>query len=246
MKNILLLLGMFAFINANAQITLEHIFNTESVKIFHTENYGYVYVISERNHPVEIYNTDFQLIKSVNIATGPNVGWYWIGNVSDKLFNSDNKIEILYETSDDITYVPTVTIINEDGTNVFVADSESYQGICQLPDGFILMTSEDTLPPPNHKYRIYSLPGSTILDVPEINNLLSDNFPNPSHSFINIVIPDGATEISVFNSIGKLCYSSKVSETAKKKIETNSLPSGTYFYVISGKTPAKGKFLVVH
>ena len=128
----LLCLALLAFcINSEAQITLEHTYDSAAtydayhcgysqLMIINFEISGYRYVKYNRcNKCLNIYNMNHSLLKTIslsNLPTGPTGSMGDILYISEKLFNTDQRIEYMYSV---YASQPYTGIYNEDGGLLF-------------------------------------------------------------------------------------------------------------------------------
>ena len=97
---ILIVLLTISLIKVNGQAVLEQSFPVEyinSAPVLLT-TYGWVYptIIYNSNITLKIYAADYTLLKSIYLSIPTVYQYLGIYNISDKLFNNDNEIEILY------------------------------------------------------------------------------------------------------------------------------------------------------
>lgn len=115
-----LMLTSFAF----GQVTLEHSYRTTYANpsfdhlskipfAFHTQNGINYYTYNRSTNQLFFYNESHTLIKTVNLPDLPNDFFF----ITDKLFNNDNLIEILYAYSyaGGTGVTTSIKLINEDG-----------------------------------------------------------------------------------------------------------------------------------
>jgi hypothetical protein len=216
MKKVFLFILILLKFNVNAQITLNHIYDTASTNsslflpnqlmIVNFEISGYKYVKINRNlDEIQIYSMSHSLIKVISYASFPQA-CNAVPNIlylSEQLFDTDNAIEFMYV----ITDCPGVTktyIYKEDGTLLF-SDIASPSILLnfeqqQYP---IYNTNQGTkmiLSYSNGQAKVFNLPGSLLCNNPcnnslttginssEIKNniLLSNPHPNPAISSTTI------------------------------------------------------------
>lgn len=240
------------FLIAHSQAVLEHIYPDQNAFPVKLTNYGWVYYTT--NNPtgyslittVKIYNENHSLLKTIQLQIPTGYIVESIENVSDVLFNSDSKIEVLYsvwKTSVN-PYLFQVILINEDGTILQTFPTLDYADIVDLDGNFKMIGNS----PSDSSTYIYALPG-TMLQIPSINGSPNDIkiFPNPANSFININYPSNATDVLVYSMTGSLILSNKLDNKGLIRINTSSLISGTYIYkVFSNSQELKtGPFTII-
>ncbi|MBI3500440.1 MAG: T9SS type A sorting domain-containing protein [Bacteroidetes bacterium] len=271
MKNILLIM-FFAFtINASAQITLEHKYDTASdykdniLMIVKFELLGECYVkINREGNNISIYDLNHSLIKTISFASyPPHVGNFIVLYLSQQLFDTDSAIEFLYGYSSADGVVHT-RIYKEDGTSIFIADSlfswdevsipQQQVTIYNTPQGTKMILSHMG----NDQAYVYSLPGTLSTGIQEGNAALMQAqglgslYPNPStgKATLQYELPKGETqgEIILYNTHGAEVKRYKVDDTFKDLLLDNTqLPAGTYFYQLQTSKGSVGtkKMVVV-
>ena len=240
----LLFIGLLALsINAKAQITLEHTYDSASTQSFGTPatfsqliviNFaisGERYVkVNRWGNVIEIYNMNHSLDKTISLAGMPLGSWGLqdILYISENLFSTDGKIAFIY-TDQSINYTG---IYNEDGALLF-----SDTGLVTIKPNFeqqqypIYNTSVGTKMIlsyhgsniSSYKAKVFSLPGILTTAINEANiNLISQSsisnpYPNPSENStqIDYALPKGTNqgEIVFYNMQGKEVKRFKVDNT---------------------------------
>src|ERR1051325_7496646 len=125
----LLLLSLLAFgLNAKAQITLEHIYDSAStlasgspafqdqLMIVNFDVSGERYVrVNRHGRNINIYDLNHSLVQSISFANAPynTSGQVGILYLSEKLFDLDPEIEFMYIASNNFT-----GIYNHDGSQI--------------------------------------------------------------------------------------------------------------------------------
>ncbi|SCY97808.1 T9SS type A sorting domain-containing protein [Flavobacterium caeni] len=244
MKKNLLILAIFAISKLNAQATLEHTYTSNGtsneinqsasgfglIRNFYTQNGVKYYTLNTNTNSIEIFNVNHQLQQQVNFPEE-------IGNIlyiTDHLFNNDDLIEILYTNLNDLV------LINEQGTILQTFPLRSFAKIFKSDENtFKLCTSR--VPFNEFNFDIYSLTGTLSLLQEQLyaqQNLIG--FPNPASDKINITNPilNGSKEmIFIFDASGKKVHEQEFLGNGENIIiNTVSLSSGVYTYIIKGKT----------
>jgi hypothetical protein len=263
MKNILFIL-VFAFgINAQAQITLEHIYDSAATYNYGTpatnsqlmiikfELSGERYVkINNWGKVMDIYDMNHSLIKTISLAAMPDGGLGDIMYLSEQLFNTDSKIEFLYSSR-----TSGVTgIYNEDGTVLFfdtlepmvrsLIPSQQFPIYNTSSGTKMLLSYRGTNLSTGLKARVYSLPGTLSTSIQEGNMQLmkaqgiSNLYPNPSNGKITLQyeLPKGEQEgeIILYNTQGAEVKRYKVDNTFSDLLLDNSqLQAGVYYYQLT-------------
>jgi len=181
---------------ARSQAVIEHVYTHQTCQynllspVWNLTSYGWVYAMKPYGSvdQISIYNSNHALIKTIQLQMPAGTTYVTISNISDKLFNNDNKIEVLYGY---MTYTTPIVIKmvlqNEDGQVL-----QEFPGILsgymyQINGDFKMLAGSST----DSNTYVYNLPG-TVLDLPEIKNESSfyvSVFPNPCTSILNIESP---------------------------------------------------------
>jgi len=269
----LLFIALIAFsINATAQITLEHSYDTAStcpdgglsnqLMIVKFEVSGERYVkINNITYTICIYDMNHSLQKTISFAGFPCGNNSNILCLSENLFNLDSKIEFMYSGPTGPTTVYT-GIYNEDGTLIFSEPGAPIVKINtplqQFPIYNTLVGTKMILSYPSGVAKVFSLPGTLSEDIEKANNyLLSQNsvsnpYPNPAinSTQIDYAFPKGTNqgEIVFYNLQGKEIKRFKVDNTfSSLLISTSDLAAGTYYYQLqtTGQSSAGKKMIVI-
>jgi hypothetical protein len=248
MKNLFLTMVMILIIGiAKPQAVLEHIYQGDLAYAVKLQNYGWVYYTVNFVSPgndVNIFNDSHNLIKTVHLQIPTGYVNPWIYNISDVLFNSDSKIEILYSLFSTSTGYPMMLLINEDGVILQSFPKLWYVTFSHQEENFKMLgvTQEDS------STYVYSLPG-TMLDFSgeSVDTEKSKVYPDPSKNNINIIYPIGYTSISIFNINGDQLITNLLDKSGQTQISTVNLGDGTYVYKLFSltKPTLTGKFVTL-
>ncbi len=231
-------------LSARPQAVLEHTYQDKTIwNIYHLDSYGWVYAVVNYSYPINqlwIYSKDHQLIKTIPIQIPSGFMLLYISSVSDKLFNTDSKIEVLFSCTHNSQ---DVLILQNENGEVLQQFPDAYIGYVYQFDGEFKMRYSNVVD--SNSY-VYSLPG-TMVDVPELTDVdqQQDPFPNPCSNFIDIASGKGE-QILVYNAQGKEVLNISAGPFGFTRINTFSLPSGNYLYRISPGGSSPGKFSVLH
>ncbi|MFN3403549.1 MAG: T9SS type A sorting domain-containing protein [Cytophagaceae bacterium] len=260
----LLLMSLFAMALSisNAQITLDgSLPSTDdyaSPFLFSKLSVGEKYaMMNQDNGELKLYNLNYSVFKTIafpTIALQPNerIGFNLI-NVSDKLFDSNNKIECLVDfnihNSSNFTNRSFVYVYDEDGTVVFSKDSATLGYVAiggndVVVQGIINTTNGAKMVIKNNKnadksIQFYSLPGTLMSTNTNQKidkaGMLSYPMPNPASDMtkIEFELPEGERmgEILVYNQQGILMKSYIVDDTfGFLMLNSSDLSAGTYVY----------------
>ena len=208
------------------------------------------------NRPSEYYdilNPDFSLYKRITIDTA---GWGALGInefdvfFSDHIYNTDDKVEIIYSYYNDYSYdtkknIRTI-IIDEDGVELQKIDNRYLYGASVLfqVDGKTYFQLEDE----EGKIDIYeaagTLPCKTCSSSESTSNKKAPEkvydinvFPNPTTNQITLAINTDKTgmKVHIYSTDGKLVKSASV-VNGNNLIDTADLVSGTYIYNVQTDT----------
>lgn len=223
MKNLFFIFLLAFVINANAQITLEHTYDSAStanvyvndinqLMIINFEVSGERYVkINRAARSICIYDMNHTLLKTISLASFPSYSNGLMGDVmylSENLFDIDSKLEFMYYyTTYDTNLHLHTKIIKEDGTVLFSdtggAVVRPNWAMQQWP---IYNTSQGTkmiLSYSNRQAKVFSLPGTLSNAIQEANGqLMQQNgafnnlYPNPSNGAVTLQyeLPKGEQE----------------------------------------------------
>jgi hypothetical protein len=269
MKNIIFITFLVFSININAQIILEHTYDSASVydnpkdqlMIINFEVSGERYVrINREGKEIDIYDMNHSFIKSISYAGFPQPDNQTpsILCLSESLFDIDPKIEFMYIYSQGNPGTVYTRIYNEDGSLIFQADS-----MCPL---ILINTPLQQYPIYNTSYgtkmilsnqftgqaKVYNLPGTLSTSIQEANNVLiaaqssvSNPYPNPNNGStqIDYAFPPGVNEgeIVFYDLQGMEIKRFKVDKTfSTLLISTSDLAAGTYYYQLQTSAQNSG------
>jgi hypothetical protein len=245
MKKLLFLLVFIACMTAtNGQISLENNYSG-SVGLTNLAISGYKYFqMDVINNQCRIYNLDHSIWKVIALSVPQDNYLYDMRYVSENLFNSDTKVELVYTyyNYDTSLYYYTYhsRVIDEDGielldipgcsyVNVLAAGSDTYKMMAYVYDYSLINWTVNTL--------VYALPGTLPSSgVPVEGDItLPQPYPNPSHSVFTIPyqLPDGVNtgEILLTDHRGKPIGNYTVDRYSRElTIGIDGLPSGVYYY----------------
>ncbi|OFX19490.1 MAG: hypothetical protein A2033_08000 [Bacteroidetes bacterium GWA2_31_9] len=234
-----LFLGIIALIvsNLNAQITLKHTFSG-NISVVNTHHKTVYFDAVINGNQFDFYNEDYSFYKTVTVAPLYGCKAYYISNVSDNLFNTDNDLEFtcaFLDTLNNQGY--KLQLINENGTVIKDFGSVVNWGFPHKTvnnDVRFLVTRYVTYPAVSET-EIYSLPGSiasTKALVSEANEYAP--YPNPAKNFINLKYNLNQSEVEnlqIFNSAGQIIETKQIGGAFDKIVlDISSYPSGQYFY----------------
>lgn len=222
------------------------------------------YTMDVTNKKCRIYKPNYQLWKTVNISV-PNNNWLTdIQYVSQHLFNSDDKVEMLivyYEyvqTSTSYYYIYTTRVVDEQGMVLLNMPKGSYSLIYNTKDAgsklMVYETDYSVYPYPVTTH-VYSIPGvwmgleneQIINPQPELGNA----WPNPSagNFSLNYSIPGQPREswFILYNMEGTEILREPLSpENDQVNVSRPDLPSGQYLYrIVTPNYQSKGQKITI-
>ncbi|MBI3503139.1 MAG: T9SS type A sorting domain-containing protein [Bacteroidetes bacterium] len=268
-----IIISLIAFAtNTQAQITLEHIYDSAAtwnvpsskgsqLMIIKFEVSGEHYVkVNRAQAVIDIYDMNHSLVKTISLAGVPTPsGVFDVLYLSEHLFNLDDKIEFMYDTP--VSGGFYTGIYNEDGTLLFSDTSlawikTNYEQQ-QLPIYNTSFGTKMILSCPNGQAKVFGLPGTLSSGIQEGNAALmqaqglGNLYPNPStgKATLQYELPKGEREgeIILYNTQGAEVKRYKVDDTFNDLLLDNTqLQAGTYFYQLqTSKGSVGSKKMVV-
>ncbi|MGU3375137.1 T9SS type A sorting domain-containing protein [Chryseobacterium sp. M5A1_1a] len=233
------------------QITLEHTFPLdENIYVFPNGN-DIVFVARGNGNTINIYNSAYALIKTVNVPIPngnpldffPNYDMNFL--VTKHIFNNDDKLEFIVSASQatPLGSIRTLYIVNEDGIIIkafntipnfsWNRDLKIFHDNTSNTNKMIISNYD------NNNYKIfrevYILP-STTLSVNEIQSKGKQlsAFPIPTNEVLNIINPsNGSSMVTIYDMTGKQVINKAFSSMDHQiSVNVESLPKGTYLYKI--------------
>lgn len=260
MKNIFILLILTFFtLGSAAQITLENTYQGSASLTNLTVSGNKYFLMDATNRQCILYNMDHSIWKTISLAVPANTYLYDIKLVSDKLFNSDDNVELAYICySYDTTlyyYTYYLNIVDETGNNLLSLPGCGYLELKTTTGKSSKMMAyiyDFSVYPSTVSTAVYSLPGS--LPSEAVSEMNRDNtaapFPNPAKSTITIPyrLPDGVNraEINVINNLGSQVAKYNVDRTFDHlMVPVSAYPKGLYFYQVKNGNEiiSSGKFI---
>lgn len=187
---------------------------------------------------IKFYNSSHQELKSTSISVNDVLDLEDIELLSDKLFNSDSKIEfiaLIWVDNERYNY----KLYNEDGDELFdFGNGFNHKLYKDHNNNYKLLVSD--FDNGEQTYRVYGLSGT--LSSAQEDILLSkvNTFPNPSSGIINITnLKTNNGVVDVFTLNGQKVLSNKINKSlGNVSLDISSLSAGVYFYKI-GSTSRK-------
>ena len=264
-----LIVILFIAITAKAQISLEHTYTASfgafaQHNIINLTNSGYKYFVKDGDQ-VRLYNINHSLWKTINFVLPSDRRIFRIDNISENLFNSDNLVEFLFTTQQNIQpYPDSAFVINENGNILFKMGAVNKNVTTDIKNmgasSFKLFITIAISQQPQD-IRVYSLPGTLPCDPcsgvgiveqgSDSRQMLSNAYPNPTsgRTTIPYELPEGVNQgkLIFYNTDGKMVKEFIVDKTFKElQISNEDLYSGTYYYQMQTKNGvSEGKKLVI-
>lgn len=253
-KNLFLLIPFLFATFCFGQATLEQSYSTTNFVSFKAENECYAFntqsglnyfTFNILTNTMQVYNESHSLIKTIIFPETP----IDIIFVTDKLFNNDNFIEILYSYNTDTSgYEISLKLINENGLTIQTfSDKKSAKIIKNNNFNFKLIVSKSVLlsgaggSTNTYDYDVYSLSGTLSLNQQHLylkNSLVG--FPNPTENTISITnnLKDKINEVlEVFDSNGKKILQKIIIDSNDEiNLDTSKLSNGIYIYKLNGQS----------
>lgn len=260
MKKLFLLIVLFAFMGTTrAQITLETTY-TGSAAMTQLAISGYKYYLMDvTNNQCRIYNMDHSLWKTINLSIPAGMYLYDIKYVSETLFNSDSKVELvyIYYSYDTVLLYFTyyAKVINQDGLELKSIPGCSYVEV-QEPGSYgtkmLAWVYDYSIVNWTVNTQVYSLPGNLPTGGTPVKgeSILNKPYPNPANTQVSIPyqLPDGinTAEIMLLNGSGQVVQRYTVDRTFHELlIQTAGFPKGVYLYQLKTDQgiSSSGKFI---
>lgn len=245
-KIVLYLLLTISFVGISQ--TLEKSYNTEGINNNHKnyaflgENGLYYITLYTSNRYLTIWNENHTVYKNVNLNVPTNFELDLLYFATDKLFNSDSKIEILIgsKNQNQTSITRKMLLFNEDGNVIFDFGHKFKANVFKgKNNNFKLMTSisGSNGANPTVSYDIYSLGGT--LSVSQeffLNKQKIVSFPNPASQKINITNPfknNKKEKIEVYDINGrKVLEKGFIGNGQNIELDISKLSNGVYNYKI--------------
>ncbi len=262
MKNpILTCLILLLFKASSAQVSLNHTYNY-SASVVKFETLGYKYFLMDiPNAQCRIYNTDHSLFRTINCDVPASFYLSDIKFLSEKLFDNDPGIELLYtfyKYNSTLSYYEYDSkIINEDGSQIQFIDGGMYNYINKTDDFTYKLFSycfDYSVTPEKVWTNIYNLPGMFVSaqylneKSPEI---LLNAFPNPASNSLKIAytLPENVAQgtLHLIDNSGRLVERYIVdNHTDHLMLDVSRFKSGVYHYFVEfGNKKTGPKKLVI-
>jgi len=251
MKTFLLIVFLtMSLIQVNGQAVLEKSFPGEYINsapvLLTTLGWVYPTIMYNSNITLKIYGDDYTLLKSIYLAIPADYQFLGIYNISDHLFNSDDKIEILYSTYNNPVHRYDMLLVNESGQLLQEFPNLNFAIIYQI-NGLFKMYGNDNY---DSVGNIYSLPGTMLMtDNGSTKGGVSSVYPDPctTSAQIRYDLPEGSSNglFEVFSTRGMTMLQKPLSGLGTDQFDVSSFPAGEYLYSIKtgNRIIGGGKFI---
>lgn len=225
--------------------TLEHTYSTDyygkglNYSFFINDELNF-YTLDRNARSISFYDSSHNLTKTtiINIESGWDIRYIYL--ISDKLFDTDSKLEFLVESRQPNNAYTNLTVFNEDGIEGITFEIVDDFKLIKTTDNEYKLITFSQIPVNNGKYeyKVYALDGT--LDASQ-ENLLSKSiiqYPNPTSKKLylkNIEIKNKKNIIEVFTIDGKTVLKNTMKPN-QNFIDVSSLSNGVYYYKIGNYT----------
>jgi hypothetical protein len=195
------------------------------------------YTLDYSTNQIKIFTSTHNLEKTISVTLESGYEMEGLYLPTDKLFNTDSKIEFIVESRRESPYQTNYTVFNEDGNNLFNFESvDTFNLIKTIQNDYKLLIYK-SLGSGSHTFSVYALSG-TLSDNQQ--DLLKREkiigFPNPSSKIINITNPLKNNEnekIQVFDINGRKVLEKKIIGNGENiELDISVLSKGIYNYRI--------------
>lgn len=243
------LVFIFSMFLLHAQVTLQKTYNY-STSVVKLESQGYKYYLMDvPASQCRIYNMDHSLYKTINC---PVPSGYYLSDIkliSEKLFNSDSQIELVYtyykyvSTSSSYYYMYGSKIISESGSTLQTIDGAQYIYLNKTSDTEYKLFAycfDYSVSPEKVWTNVYSLPGTYVSSTFIAGNkpeVLLNAFPNPASDMIRLEynLPESTkvARLKVVDQSGITIKTYQIdSHSDHIALNVGDLDSGVYYYLI--------------
>lgn len=236
-----------------AQITLDKHYGNSCVSTKINATDYKLFAMDDVNNECRIYNLDHSLYKTIDLTIPSGKYLYDVRFVTQDLFNTNNKIELLYVYYDYVeTDATTQTgyynyytrVIDEDGGVLLNKDGGLYSSLYKIADEeyrLFIYSYDYSSWPYESNTDIYKLGGYphflASTEVTERSASIENAYPNPASEYATIgyALPDGVREanLNIYSMSGKQVGSFRVDrQFTSLRIPTGSFLPGEYLYRI--------------
>ena len=259
------LFGIFVAVafNLDAQIPLEKTYNYSTAVVkFETLGYKY-YLMDVPNAQCRIYNMDHSLFKTINCPVPSGYYLSDIKYVSEKMFNTDESIELAYTyykyvpVSSSYYYIYGSRVVSESGSILVNIDGAQYLFVNKTGENLYKLFAycfDYSVSPEKVWTNIYGLPGVPVTGFASAEKNIDSRlvaFPNPAGDLvkINYQLPGNISQgiLRLFESSGRQVEQFIVdSHINHLEIDVNRYRPGVYHYFVeSGSSRSKAEKIII-
>jgi hypothetical protein len=192
------------------------------------------YTIDRTNNEVKFYDSSHNLFKTIIIELKNNWDFLSIYTITDKLFNSDSKIEFIVRSRDSGIPYTNLTVFNEDGEEIFEFELVDDFKLIKTPENTFKLITTSFYNNNKIDYKVYNLSGT--LDASQETLLNKDiiQYPNPTSKNLylkNIDIKNKGSFLEIFTIDGKKVLTKNIKQS-ETYIDVSNLSKGVYYYKI--------------
>ena len=248
---IIILAFMMTGMMLTAQPVLENTY-TVSANICHLESAGEVYYTMDVvNEECRIYNPDHTLYKTIPLPAPEGYYLYNVQFVSEKLFNDDNLVELVYtysmyvQTTDSYFYTYETRLINENGSVLLSIPGAGYTSVVETEsegNKFLVYIYDYSVIPYRTQTQVYALPEAATKseEIHSSSYSLGDPFPNPAGQVVHLPVrlpPDVSSgSLELYDIRGNKVLSYPVSGSTRNVVlPSQLLEPGTYMYHVESE-----------
>lgn len=242
-KTIFYLLLTISFVGISQ--TLEKSYKSEGINN-NPKNYAFItesgikYIeFGTGNWWINIYDEKHSLYKDITLKVPNGFSLEQLYFATDKLFNSDNNIEILLGLKSHTDTERKMLLFNEEGDVIFDFGNKFKADVFKdQNNNFKIMTSLSTnISYPEVHYDIYSLDGTlSVIQEEFLSKQKIISFPNPSSNMINITNPlknNEKEKIEVYDINGRKVLEKEIIGNGENiELNISNLSTGIYNYRI--------------
>jgi len=194
------------------------------------------YTLDRNAKKIYFYDASHSLIKTTTIQLSNNWDLRYVYLPTDKLFNTDSKIEFLIESRQPNNVYTNLTVFNEDGTEGFTFELVGDFKLIKTPQNTYKILTFSQIPVNNGKYeyKIYSLDGTLDTSQEHLLNKSIVQFPNPTSKNLhlkNIDTKYNESLLEIYSIDGKIVLTKKILQN-ETQIDVSNLSKGVYYYKI--------------
>ena len=217
------------FTNAsNDRKKLNYAFNINGETIYYTLNWS--------TSEVVFYDSTHNIFKKVKVNIEPSYEMKELYFVTDKLFNSNSKIEFMIYSAPNNQSTSNIKLYDDEGNLLFdFGHTIGIELFKTANNEFKLLTLHQN-EAFKFIYKVYSLSGTLSVDQESLLNKSVVLFPNPTSETLNIKnlkINGKVTILEIFTIQGKKVFSKKIKQNqAEISVNISHLNNGMYIYKI--------------